>query len=172
MRFRRVLPSLAAVFAFALLGVSALFLRESLEEPKATMTTSTEIIEADQTPNETAPPNELNMPVDLYPVVSRPLFSPSRRIPEQDGIPEIVEQVPEAPTPEVVVQPPLTPPKIAMIGILEDDGSLMALTKARDGTEQWVNYGAEIEGWRVVAITPQSITLQLNGESVDIYAVE
>ena len=172
MSTRTLLPSLATVFAAALLGVSILFLLESLEKTNTNMATSSEVAEFAPTPSDSDPLVEQVVPVDIYLVVSRPLFSPSRRIPESERIPEVVVQAPETPSPQIAVAPPVMPPKIAMIGVLEDDGSLMALIKRRDGTEQWVKHGAEIEGWSVATIAPQSITLQLNGESVDIYAVE
>ena len=173
MNIRTLLPSLATISALGLLGISSLFLQDSInragELPPSVPALSVPV--SGSSPLKPLPSQP--KPTDLFPVINRPLFSPSRRIPEAGGTFESIDEIVgvEAPVP-IVEHPPLPAPKIIMIGILEDGARLMALVRGQDGNEKWVNDGANIEGWRVVHIAPQSITLQLNGESVDIYSVD
>ncbi len=168
---RRILPSISSIIAVILLCVSALSLLEALkpQEPILAAPSAPDMPTAEPQQEKGVSPE---MPTDITQAAARPLFSPSRRVPEIVSLPEVSAPEPVAPPPPPVEVPIIEPPAISMIGILEDNGQLKALIKGEDRDERWVAIGAEIDGWRVRQITPLSITLQLNGESVDIYAVD
>lgn len=173
MNMRLYFPPLATLFAFFGLAISILFLQKSMGdqdsfhslEPASLITNAT-----------STAPITLDEPVeaiDIYPLTTRPLFSPIRRVPEVI-VPAAIE--PEAPAPPAINQAPqleaLPSPELVMIGILLDGPTPKALTRDAGGAEKWVENGDTIEGWRVVRISTQSITLQLNDESVDIYSID
>ncbi|MCF6273254.1 MAG: hypothetical protein L3J37_08685 [Rhodobacteraceae bacterium] len=166
------LPSLVVLLAFAVFGLSFLLWQKSriaqpphqgLETPETKATGSN------------ASSNNLALVIyqsDISLLTTRPLLSPTRRQPVPMAVAPII--APAAPQP-IIKTPspsPILPPDIVMIGLLGGESGPMALIRGETGAESWVQAGDEIEGWRVLVIAPKSITLQLNGKSVDIHKID
>lgn len=173
MNMRLNLPSLATLFTFLGLAISILFLQESIRHQKNThyLTPPSGLTEVTS-----VAPIALDRSVeivDIYPLTTRPLFSPSRRVPDTVTSTPVELETPAPPPINQEPQPETTPPPaLVMIGILLEGPNPKALIRDANGTEIWLQNGSIIEGWRVVRIAPHSITLQLDDESVDIYSID
>jgi len=170
---RLYFPSLATLFAIFGLAISILFLQESIGDQENSHSFEPTSLVTSATSTAPITLDETVMAVDIYPITTRPLFSPTRRVPEVIA-PAAIEQ--EASVPAATSQTPqpeaLPPPELIMIGMLLDGPTPKALIRDAGGNETWVQDGDIIEGWHVVHISTQSITLQLNAESVDIYSID
>lgn len=173
MRYRILLPSFATLISFALLGISLLFLVNS--QNVVSNIPERVVADAASFPRQNSPEvgQPTFQPLNLSLFLTRPLFSPTRRMPVIASNPVMTFSEPaQQSAPEASVTIPAEPPEILMIGVFEDGFRLRALIKTKDGNEQWVLPSDFIDGWRVITINPKSITLQLNGESVDIIKIE
>ena len=97
---------------------------------------------------------------------SRPLFTPTRRVPEPPR-PVLQEPVtvPEPdPKPEPIAPPPPPPepPNISYRGFVRTSTQVSALILDRlTGQERFVRQGDEIDGWRVEKVSEMQIDLSL-----------
>ncbi|MGJ8628527.1 MAG: hypothetical protein ACSHXB_16320 [Sulfitobacter sp.] len=167
---RAVLPS---VMALAIGGVAA-WLWWHAQVPPASLTTT---VANERTATSQASRGKQSV-VD-FPTISdellieattRPLFSASRT-PEQ-----YIEPTPEPeyePEPEIYIEesnvepervPPPAPTMLVMSGYLVGDGGPRALMRNTDTQiEDWLSIGDAIEGWEIVSITSQDVTVTREG---------
>jgi general secretion pathway protein N len=88
----------------------------------------------------------------------RPLFSPSRRPPPPvlAAVAQVIQPVPEAP-----------PPNIVLLGIVTDAGGAQAVLRTSDAaTPIRARLGDEIAGWKVSQIEPRRLVLSIDDRSV------
>lgn len=119
---------------------------------------------------------------DIELFANRPLLAEGRRLPEARQDPAISD--PEEPTvPEPVIEspeeppaetpPPPEPPAVHMLGSMILGNSYRALIHVdSDGSELWVEKGADIGGWTLVEIAQSSIRLRSGGHEIAIQLFE
>lgn len=91
--------------------------------------------------------------------VSRPLFAESRRPPDADTTAPPIEAEP-VPAPKIKAKPL----RHTLIGIFMLEDNKLALLRAnRKGAIVRVGVGDEVDGWKVVAITPEQIEIERDG---------
>lgn len=99
----------------------------------------------------------------------RPLLAKGRR-PFSPGPPEtdpIDAQVGQQPN---LMEDAPEPPSVAMLGSLENgDGWQVLLHDATTGQQAWLRIGDTVIGWTIVAIQPQSASLQLLGAEITLH---
>lgn len=100
-------------------------------------------------------PDDAELPVppreQFAEVVSRPLFSPTRRPPEQEV--------------QAAESPPTQPLDIDLLGVVIWRSQRMALVRPRnDANAMQVAEGGTVSGWTVVVIEPSGVTFR-QGES-------
>ncbi|MCW1842733.1 hypothetical protein [Prosthecomicrobium hirschii] len=100
----------------------------------------------------------------------RPLFVPSRRPPPPPP-PAVV-----APPPVVVLPAdpgppapePVAPPTAVLTGVIVGGETRIAVFRGDDGKPLTVRQGEEIQGWTVAEVQVRSITLEQNGETLEL----
>lgn len=173
MNMRLYLPSVATVIVFFAFLLSVLFLWEAMDDSAEFQAEEPISITASVVDASPIILSESVEAVDIYPLINRPLFASSRRVPEIIAPLALEPEMLTTPATDTTPQPEtLPPPALVMIGILLDGPTPRALILDANGLEEWVEVKDSIEGWLVVRISTQSITLQLNGESVDIYTID
>ncbi|MCU0828295.1 MAG: hypothetical protein MUE52_13025 [Tabrizicola sp.] len=99
----------------------------------------------------------------------RPLLAEGRRpiLPAPPEAKEVIE--PEIPPPTVVETPPARPALVMLGSIEKSDGRQVLLRDDTTGHEAWLGIGDAQAGWTVVAIQPESVTLQLQGAEITLH---
>jgi hypothetical protein len=101
----------------------------------------------------------------------RPLFEPNRRpfVPSSQPVteepPQPVEEPQIEPPPE---QPPTyaDPSQLRLMGVLMTGNEQAALIATPDKPEgAWTVQGGDVSGWKVQEIAPNSVTLQVDGQT-------
>jgi len=96
-------------------------------------------------------------PEDFPAVVTRPLFRPDRRAPEEPATPAAA-----------VTRATHAPPAIRFVGTLRRAGRLLALVSDPEDPDRLrrLGLGEEIAGWRVVGLDADRLTLERDGDRV------
>ncbi|MBT9289615.1 hypothetical protein [Prosthecodimorpha staleyi] len=100
----------------------------------------------------------------------RPLFVPSRRPPPPPP-PAVVAPPPVAVLPADPGPPapePVVPPTAVLTGVIVGGETRIAVFRGDDGKPLTVRQGEEIQGWTVAEIQARSITLEQNGEQLEL----
>lgn len=100
---------------------------------------------------------------DLPATRELPLFTPSRH-------PPLPPPPPPPPPPKVVEKPqkkppaPKKPPQLRLMGVVISDDRNVAIMLGKKRETHRIVVGDEIEGWKVVAVEPNSVELQFRKE--------
>ncbi len=89
------------------------------------------------------------------PLKERPLFSPTRTPPL---VPEVVEQAPEDPQPEVVAETP--PPPWRLVGIVQKSSGAIAIFAVEGGRSFQLRQGDERDGWQLAEVGRREAVLR------------
>jgi Tfp pilus assembly protein PilP len=97
----------------------------------------------------------------------RPLFEPNRRpfVPSSQPVTDEPSQPVEEPQPE---QPPTyaDPSQLRLMGVLMTGNEQVALIATPEKPEgSWTVQGGDVSGWKVQEIAPNSVTLQVDGQT-------
>jgi hypothetical protein len=96
----------------------------------------------------------------LSATLKRPLFAPSRRAPAPNTTPIARSDPPPQPPPE---------PAVTLLGTIVDGQSSQAILRA-DGVakDRHVRLGDDVDGWKVVDIGEQHLSLALNDRTLSV----
>lgn len=97
---------------------------------------------------------------DLPATRELPLFTPARHPP-----------LPPPPPPKVVEKPekkppaPKKPPQLRLVGVIITDDRMVAIMMGQKRQVHRLAVGDEVDGWKVVAVEPNSVEMQFRKES-------
>ncbi|TCT06506.1 hypothetical protein EDC22_11189 [Tepidamorphus gemmatus] len=102
---------------------------------------------------------------DLAATRERPLFTPARH-------PPLPPPPPPPPPPPTLVerperQPPAArkPPQLRLVGVIITDDRMVAIMMGQKRQVHRLAVGDEVDGWKVVAVEPNSVKMQFRKES-------
>lgn len=100
----------------------------------------------------------------------RPLFPPTRRPrPEPPPPPPAPEPVAIVPQPEPEpVEEPASPPSATLTGVVIGGDLRLAVFLDAEGKPLSVRQGDEIEGWTVADVQRRSVTIERDGETLEL----